>query len=81
METILRKHRESGVNQFFIKSKEKTGKLQKKYFIFQEMEISSSSIKKILIPSQKKAFLTPFQKKPFSYISGNGTLHYSAQDK
>ena len=45
------------------------------------MEISSSSIKKILIPSQKKAFLTPFQKKPFSYISGNGTLHYSAQDK
>ena len=30
---------------------------QKEFFIFQEMELSSSNIKKILIFSQKKAFL------------------------
>ena len=37
------------------------------------MELSSSNIKKIPIFSRKKAFLI------FSYISGNGTLHFSPQ--
>ena len=39
-------------------------------FIFPETELSSSNVKKYLIFSQKVNF---------SYISGNGTLHFSPQ--
>ena len=42
------------------------------------MELSCSNLKKILIFSQKKAFLI-FLKESFFYISKNGTLHFSAQ--
>ena len=44
--------------------------LPKKLLIFPEMELSSSNIKKIIF-SQKKS----------SYISGNGTLHFLAQNR
>ena len=39
--------------------------------IFQEIELSDSKIKRFLI----------FSKESFSYISGNGTLHFSAPSR
>ena len=44
--------------------KNKKNPLLKKFLIFREMELSNSKIKKIVIFSQKKAFLTFSQKKP-----------------
>ena len=56
---------------------------RKNFFIFQEMELSGSKIKKFLIfqeielsSSNIKKFLIFLQKKSFSYISGNGTFLY-----
>ena len=46
---------------------------RKKFLIFQEMELSDSKIKKILIFSQKKAFHI-FPEMELPYISGNGGL-------
>ena len=43
----------------------------KKCLIFQEMELSSPNTERILMFSQKKAFLI-LQKMERSYISGNG---------
>ena len=48
------------------------------------MKLSSSNVKKILIFSQRKAFLILpyiFSKEKISCISGNETLHFSAQDR
>ena len=42
------------------------------------MELSGSNIKRIIIFSQRKAFIM-FRKMEPSYISGNGTLHLPAQ--
>ena len=55
--------------------KKKTNKksTRKKFLVFSEMDLFSPNIKKILIFSQKKAFLI------FSYISENSTLYFSAQ--
>ena len=57
------------------KTNKKTNKksTRKKFLVFSEMDLSSPNIKKILIFSQKKAFLI------FSYISENSTLYFSAQ--
>ena len=44
------------------------------------MELSSPNVKKILLFSQKKAFLIFSKKKDF-LIFGNGTMHFSAQDR
>ena len=43
------------------------------------MELSSSNITKIPYTFSKKAFLIYSQRKGFSYISQNGTIHLSAQ--
>ena len=62
----------------------------KKFFIFQEMELSGPNIKKFLIFSQKKAFpifrkmelfyvLGNGNPEEIPYISGNGTFIYCKQ--
>ena len=40
---------------------------RKKFLVFPEMELSSSNIKKILILSQKKAFLIFLETKPCTF--------------